>query len=100
MRNSVRVSLVYAKPGFVWRCKLRLPPGATVGQALGASGFARLFPGYGDTVSCGIFGESCSESRVLTDGDRIEIYRSLVFDPMESRRRRAAHRQARPSARR
>jgi putative ubiquitin-RnfH superfamily antitoxin RatB of RatAB toxin-antitoxin module len=26
---------------------------------------------------------------VLRDGDRIEIYRPLVLDPMEARRRRA-----------
>jgi putative ubiquitin-RnfH superfamily antitoxin RatB of RatAB toxin-antitoxin module len=26
---------------------------------------------------------------VLRDGDRIEIYRRLQFDPMEARRRRA-----------
>jgi putative ubiquitin-RnfH superfamily antitoxin RatB of RatAB toxin-antitoxin module len=30
----------------------------------------------------------------LADGDRVEIYRGLSFDPMESRRRRAEHRRA------
>ncbi|WP_195846919.1 RnfH family protein, partial [Bordetella pertussis] len=30
----------------------------------------------------------------LADGDRVEIYRGLSFDPKESRRRRAEHRRA------
>src|SRR3546814_10501406 len=42
----------------------------------------------------GVYGQECTLDRVLTDGDRVEIYRPLVFDPMESRRRRALHRKA------
>jgi hypothetical protein len=31
---------------------------------------------------------------VLHDNDRVEIYRELVFDPKDSRRRRATHKEA------
>lgn len=93
----LRVRLVYAGPGAVWRRTLRLPAGATVGQAVEASGFAREFPDQ-DPASCGVFGQLCREDRVLADGDRVELYRPLVFDPMESRRRRAAHRAAKASS--
>ena len=41
-----------------------------------------------------MFGQACEFDRVLADQDRVEVYRALVFDPMESRRRRAVHRQA------
>jgi putative ubiquitin-RnfH superfamily antitoxin RatB of RatAB toxin-antitoxin module len=90
----VRVRLVYARPGLVWRRKLRLPAGATVGDALEAGGFTEQVPGREGSVSYGIFGQACRADHVLADGDRVEIYRPLVFDPMESRRRRAAHRAA------
>lgn len=90
----VHVRLVYARPGLVWRRKLRLPAGATVGDALEAGRFAEQMPGQGEAVSYGIFGQACREDHVLADGDRVEIYRPLAFDPMESRRRRAAHRAA------
>jgi putative ubiquitin-RnfH superfamily antitoxin RatB of RatAB toxin-antitoxin module len=41
-----------------------------------------------------VYGRACAPDHVLQDGDRLEIYRPLDFDPQESRRRRAAHRRA------
>ncbi len=41
----------------------------------------------------GVYGERCDARRVLCENDRVELYRPLVSDPLESRRRRAAHRQ-------
>lgn len=38
----------------------------------------------------GIFGKIKLLNTVLQQGDRIEIYRPLIADPMEARRRRAA----------
>ncbi|MDY7537281.1 RnfH family protein [Undibacterium sp. RTI2.1] len=37
----------------------------------------------------GIFGKLKSENTILRAGDRVEIYRPLLADPMEARRRRA-----------
>lgn len=37
----------------------------------------------------GIFGRLKPADTLLRDGDRVEIYRSLIADPMEARRRRA-----------
>jgi putative ubiquitin-RnfH superfamily antitoxin RatB of RatAB toxin-antitoxin module len=37
----------------------------------------------------GIFGKRVKRDAVLKDGDRIEIYRPLIADPKDSRRRRA-----------
>lgn len=94
-QNALTIHVVYAQPDKVWQKTLLLPPGTTVGQALVASGFSRDFPDHssGEMV-VGIYGRACSRNRVLTDEDRIEIYRPLVFDPMQSRRRRALHRKA------
>lgn len=60
---------------------LSLPAGATVRDALAASGLA----GH----ACGIFGKRVALDRKLAEGDRVEIYRPLALDPKEARRRRA-----------
>ena len=61
---------------------LTLPVGATVGDALAASGRTAA-----DTV--GIFGRVCRQNEPLDDGMRVEIYESLVRDPRTARRARA-----------
>jgi hypothetical protein len=38
----------------------------------------------------GIFGKAVKLSQVLKSGDRVEIYRPLLNDPKEARRRKAA----------
>ena len=37
----------------------------------------------------GIYGELCELSQKLSDGDRIELYRPIMEDPKEQRRKRA-----------
>lgn len=90
----IDVELVYARPESVWRHTLRLVSHSTVRDALELSGFFDQFRDYRiDTVTVGIYGQMCALDRKLKHDDRIEVYRELVFDPMESRRRRAKHRQ-------
>jgi putative ubiquitin-RnfH superfamily antitoxin RatB of RatAB toxin-antitoxin module len=91
----VRVQVCHAMRDSVWRRDLALAPGATVAQALAASDFARHFPDIDIwALGVGIYGKRVSPGAVLADGDRVEIYRALSFDPKESRRRRAEHRRA------
>ena len=90
---EVRVYIAFAAPTRLWQQVLDVPEGATVGQALAQSGFAAEFPEFTDhPPATGVYGERCDTHRILREGDRIELYRPLVFDPLESRRRRAAHR--------
>lgn len=68
-------------------------------EALAQSDFVREFPEFTDHFpAIGIYGESCTGQRVLVDDDRIELYRPLVFDPLETRRRRAGQRRQMRSA--
>lgn len=92
----LRAQVCYAQRESVWRRDLDgLAPGTTVAQALQASGFAREFPDLDAWVlGVGIYGRRVAPDTPLADGDRIEIYRALSFDPKESRRRRAEHRRA------
>ena len=50
-------------------------------------------------LSFGIFGKRVANDTLVKQGDRIEIYRPLTFDPKESRRRRAAHRKGQKKGR-
>ncbi|WP_397473231.1 RnfH family protein [Pusillimonas sp.] len=93
--GEATVTVVYAEPDKVWQKTLTVAVGTDVAAALKLSGFARAFPAYPiDAPVVGIFGRRCQLDEAVSDADRIEIYRPLDFDPMESRRRRAAHRKA------
>lgn len=87
--------LVYsARVDHVWQQNLDVPVGCSVEQALAASEFERLFPQVAWRANgVGLFGQRVRPEHRLSHQDRIEIYRELVFDPKESRRRRALHRQ-------
>jgi hypothetical protein len=75
--------------------ELDLSPGATVADAVAAAQARCAAERWARGASIdwsgpvGIFGEVCGRDRVLTDGDRVELYRSLRNDPKQSRRQRA-----------
>lgn len=88
---EIRVEVVHAQPQRAWRVNLRLPAGSTALQAFDASGLRRKVPELADAEpDLGVFAQACAPDRVLQDGDRVEVYRPLLIDPMEARRRRAA----------
>jgi len=87
---KIAVEVVYAIPQAQTVIELSLEKGATVEDALRASGILELHPQL-DPVSCrlGIWGRVASRSQILSHRDRIEIYRPLLADPKQARRRRA-----------
>ena len=93
------VSVAYSpRAGEVDLVELTLPVGATVADALRASGLQARHPGHAlETLPVGIWGAFCERGDALRDRDRVELYRPLQVDPMESRRRRQ---QAQRAARR
>jgi len=92
--QTIEVMVVYAPDGDpVWMRTVAVVIGSTVQQAIEQSHFSEAFSMFDwRSQGVGIFGQRCEPEAVLCDGDRVEIYRALVFDPKESRRRRAAHR--------
>lgn len=87
----MRVEVVYAVREAADAVTVELPAGATVRDALAASGIAERHPGISlDTL--GVFGRRVSADARLADGDRVEIYRPLEMDPKERRRERARKR--------
>ncbi|MEN9527072.1 MAG: RnfH family Ubiquitin [Pseudomonadota bacterium] len=55
----------------------------------GASEASPLDEAWWRSAPVGIFGERCDRSRVLVDGDRVEMYVALKVDPKAARRERA-----------
>ncbi|MEX0951997.1 MAG: RnfH family protein [Gammaproteobacteria bacterium] len=91
MAEILHVEVVYALRDDVSCVSLTLASGSTLGQAIEASGLLQKFTGIDlDRNRVGIFGKLYPLDHVLSDGDRVEIYRPLLVDPKESRRRRAA----------
>lgn len=67
-----------------------VPAGSTVEHAVRVSGILDRFPHIDlSTDAVGIFGQRASLKDAISNGDRIEIYRPLIVDPKQARRRRA-----------
>jgi putative ubiquitin-RnfH superfamily antitoxin RatB of RatAB toxin-antitoxin module len=86
----INVEVVYALPHEQVLMKLQLPEGATVAEAISASGVTERHPEL-DLAQhkFGIYGKLTKADAVLRDRDRVEIYRPLIADPKEIRRQRA-----------
>lgn len=87
----VEVEVVYAAVDRQVLKVVAVEPGSSVRAAVLSSGIALQFAQL-DLASCplGIFGKVVPDTCVVQAGDRIEIYRPLLADPMEIRRLRAA----------
>jgi uncharacterized protein len=88
--GALRVSVIYSPaPREVVEWPLTLGQGATVMQALDASGLKALAPELDlNRASVGIWGRQARLEQVLRDGDRIEVLRPLQVDPKVARRER------------
>lgn len=88
--NEINVEVVYALPERQPIIKLKLPEGATVGDAIRRSGVLEAFPTIDLAVNkVGIFSKLVKLDETVRDRDRVEIYRPLIADPKEVRRKRA-----------
>ena len=86
----IEIEVAYARPDCQVIVPFRVPRGATVREAVTASGLLLRFPDIDLAVNAvGVFGKAAALDRPLQAGDRVEIYRPLQTDPREARRRRA-----------
>ena len=92
----LRVIVAYSpQPREVDLLELSLPAGATVDDALRASGLLVRHPAIQlSDQKIGIWGKTATLETLLRDGDRVELYRPLQVDPKEARRvRYRSHRE-------
>ncbi|NIP16947.1 MAG: RnfH family protein [Xanthomonadales bacterium] len=91
MPASLSVEVVHARPERQVLLRIEVSEGTTVMQAIEMSGILQAFPDLEvDPARLGVFGQKAGPDDVLREGDRVEIYRPLIADPKESRRKRAA----------
>lgn len=87
---ALKVEVVYALPGRHDAVSVSLHEGASVADALRASGILERHPEIDlARQKVGVFGKVVSVESRVSNGDRVEIYRSLSIDPKEARRSRA-----------
>jgi hypothetical protein len=89
--DMIRIEVAYAKPERQLILALEVEPGITAKEAVMRSGILDEFPEIDiETAKLGIFGKAAPASTVLNPMDRVEIYRPLIADPKEARKKRAA----------
>ena len=87
--DLIRVEVAYAKPEQQTIVEVALPIGSTAEQAIATSDILQQFPEIDLTKQkVGIFSQICKLDKIVQEGDRVEIYRSLMQSPMQARRER------------
>ncbi len=90
MTEEIEIEVIYALPEVQTLIKLKVPAGTTALQAIECSGMLNKHPEIDTgTNRIGIYGKLVKTDAVLRQNDRVEIYRALLADPKEVRRKRA-----------
>ncbi|WP_408609397.1 RnfH family protein [Alteromonas pelagimontana] len=86
----LNIEVAYALPTKQSLIELAVAEGTTVEEAIAASRISDLYPDLDlNATKVGIWSRVVKLKDTVKDGDRIEIYRSLIADPKEVRKRRA-----------
>ncbi|MEW6120881.1 MAG: RnfH family protein [Pseudomonadota bacterium] len=87
---TIQVEVIYALPARQSLWRVALPERASVEEAIRASGVLDAFPEIDLARNkVGIFSKLVKLDEKVRDKDRVEIYRPLIADPKEVRRKRA-----------
>ena len=88
--DEIFVEVAYAKPEVQVIIPLYVRQGTTLEEAIKLSGVLDDFPEIDlDKNKVGIFSKLSPKNSVLREKDRVEIYRPLIADPKEVRKKRA-----------
>ncbi|MDR2208532.1 MAG: RnfH family protein [Azoarcus sp.] len=87
----IEIEVVYAQAHYQDVVMVKVPEGATVLEAVEASGLLLKYPEIepGGRNKLGIYAKSTQPGTVLHEHDRVEIYRPLIADPKVVRKQRA-----------
>jgi putative ubiquitin-RnfH superfamily antitoxin RatB of RatAB toxin-antitoxin module len=90
MADVMLIEVAFALPQRQSLLSVNVPVDATVRQAIESSGILRMYPEIDLTQhKVGIWSRTVRLDDSLVSGDRIEIYRPLIADPKDMRKRRA-----------
>lgn len=89
-KDRFTVQICYAQPDRQWLLSHEVNAGSTIQQVIEESGIIADAPEIDISVMrVGIYGKTKTLNTVVREHDRIEIYRGLIADPKDARRRRA-----------
>ncbi|MCL1077082.1 RnfH family protein [Parashewanella spongiae] len=89
-QQSYDVDVVYALPKQQKIISVTITSGTTAIEALKQSKMQQFFPEIDlEKVKLGVFNNLIKHDTELQAGDRLEVYRPLIADPKDVRRRRA-----------
>jgi uncharacterized protein len=91
--EKLRIEVAYAEVQRQFLRAIELPAGATVADAIRVSEVESECHIDATGLRLGVWSKPTDPACVLSDGDRVELYRPLKIDPKEARRRRAGKRQ-------
>ncbi len=78
----MKIGIAYALPKRQAWFDVELPDGATIQDAINRSGILKQFPEIDlEKNKVGIYSKLSKLDTVLSDGDRVEIYRPITCDP-------------------
>ncbi len=84
----MNVGVTYATAEQQLWLRLEVPDGSTVLEAIEHSGILTRFPSIDlKKQKVGIFGKIVKLDTVLSESDRVEIYRAIIADPKTVKRR-------------
>ncbi|MEE9310321.1 MAG: RnfH family protein [Cocleimonas sp.] len=91
VKNTIQVEIVYGLADEQALLSVDVPENTTIKDVIIASKIIEHFPQIDiETVKVGLFGKLTKMDQTVRERDRIEIYRPLIADPKEVRKRRAA----------
>jgi uncharacterized protein len=91
MKASLNIEVCFAQAERQVIVPVKVHSGATIADAIALAKILSKFPEINlQKNRVGIFGKLAKLDTLVREGDRVEIYRPLVADPKEARRKRAA----------
>lgn len=88
--SELNIEVTYALPEKQFLLSVKVKEGTTIEDAILASGILALRDDIDlKKNKIGIYSRPAKLTDLVQDGDRVEIYRPLIADPKELRRKRA-----------
>ncbi|MBK1643318.1 RnfH family protein [Thiocapsa imhoffii] len=89
--DYLQVTLVHVGREAQFQRSFEVQQGSHISEVIAQSGVLDVCPEIDLSVNqVGIFGKVAKLEQVVADGDRVEIYRPLIADPKQARKKRAA----------
>lgn len=88
--GTVAIEVAFAAPEKQEVIQVEVPSGTLIRDAVRLSCIESHFPGYDlSALQVGVWSEVKPQAYVVQSGDRVEVYRSLITNAKDARRRRA-----------